>query len=71
PYRPPWYALLRVPINSLFTQVLARLPGGGYLLDRRSERARRVIESFQFGGTRPPVAAIGDDAGTGRVSPRL
>lgn len=58
PYRPPWFPVTRIAVNAFFSQVVSRLPGGGQLLDRRSRRARRVMENFQFGGKRPPVSAI-------------
>lgn len=68
PYRLPWFAAARMASNFLFSHVIGRLPGGGWVLDRRSQRARQVIENFQFGGTRPPVSAIAPDAGSGRGS---
>lgn len=62
PYRPPWFPAIRIAANAFFSQLVARLPGGGRILDRRSQRARRVMENFQFGGKRPPVSAIAPDA---------
>ncbi len=58
PMRPPWYPMLRVPANVLWTQVIGRLPGGRAALDRRADRALRRQERLQYAGSRPPIANL-------------
>jgi hypothetical protein len=61
PMRPPWYPVLRIAANLVWTQLVGRAPGGRTLLDRRAERALRRMESFQYAGRRPPIAPVGQD----------
>lgn len=58
PMRPPWYPLWRIASNTLWTQLIGRLPGGTARLDRRAERALVRMELFQYAGTRPPIAPV-------------
>lgn len=60
PMRPPWYPMLRIPANLAWTHVVARLPGGVGLLDRRAARALLRQERLQYAGSRPPIAPIPD-----------
>jgi hypothetical protein len=58
PMRPPWYPLWRIAANTIWTQVIGRLPSGTTLLDRRAERALERMERFQYAGKRPPIAPV-------------
>jgi hypothetical protein len=58
PLRPPWYPALRIPVNLFWTQLVARLPGGRRLLDRRAARGLARMEAFQYAGRRPPIAPV-------------
>lgn len=58
PMRPPWYPAYRIAANTLWTQVVGRLPGGTALLDQRSERALKRMERLQYAGKRPPIAPV-------------
>jgi hypothetical protein len=58
PVRPPWYPLLRIPANLVWSHLVGRLPGGSALLDRRAARALRRQERFQYAGRRPPIAPV-------------
>jgi hypothetical protein len=61
PLRPPWYPALRIPANLFWTHLVGRLPGGKQALDRRAQRALERLDAFQYGGHRPPVAAVPAD----------
>jgi len=54
PYVPPWYPLVRIPINLVRTAVARGLPGG---VDRAAEHGRRDQEAFlrTLIGTEPAV----------------
>lgn len=58
PMRPPWYPLWRVASNTVWTQLIGRLPGGTARLDRRAEKALVRMERFQYAGQRPPIAPV-------------
>ncbi|MET3962957.1 hypothetical protein ABIE44_002891 [Marmoricola sp. OAE513] len=58
PMRPPWYPAYRIAANTLWTQLIGRLPGGTTLLDRRAERALVRMERLQYAGKRPPIAPV-------------
>lgn len=58
PMRPPWYPLWRIASNTLWTQLIGRLPGGTDHLDRRAELALERMERFQYAGHRPPIADV-------------
>ncbi|WP_280367324.1 oxygenase MpaB family protein [Nocardia wallacei] len=59
PYMPPWYPLLRIPVNLTRSGAALLLPGG---TERAAARGRREQEAFlrQLIGERPAV--IGDSA---------
>lgn len=59
PYMPPWYPLLRIPVNLTRSGAALLLPGG---VERAAARGRREQEAFlrQLIGERPAV--IGDSA---------
>jgi hypothetical protein len=58
PMRPPWYPAYRIAANTVWTQVIGRLPGGTGRLDRRAERALERMERLQYAGQRPPIAPV-------------
>lgn len=58
PMRPPWYPLYRIAANTVWTQVVGRLPGGTAALDRRAARALEKMEKLQYAGSRPPIAPV-------------
>ncbi|MFI5718579.1 oxygenase MpaB family protein [Nocardia sp. NPDC051750] len=55
-YMPPWYPLLRLPVN-LVRSALIRLPGGA---DRAAERGRRAQNAFLRTLTGSDTVVIGD-----------
>lgn len=58
PMRPPWYPMWRIASNTVWTQLIGRLPGGTARLDRRSEKALERMERLQYAGRRPPIAPV-------------
>lgn len=55
-YMPPWYPVLRLPVN-LARSALIRLPGG---MDRAARRGRRAQEAFLWTLTGSDAVAIGE-----------